>query len=161
MNRKNASQTPAILERNVMLIGKIFMYWVKGDIAECFFLIYVEWKMRMPEREAKQLLSALSRNFGSKLTLRLMGELLECLLLWGFHIQNSKSCIWNNHQLKANKISYISTHILSMWSKRCGIQIKLKRIFSPALPAALHSSNDVMQWRAQTFWRAGAKIRAP
>ena len=24
-------------------------------------------------------------------------------------------------------------HILSMWSKKCGIQIKLKRIFSPLL----------------------------
>ena len=34
MNGKNASQTPAIFERNVMVIGKIFIYWVTGYIAE-------------------------------------------------------------------------------------------------------------------------------
>ena len=42
----------------------------------------------------------------------------------------------------ANKISYMSMYILSMWSKS-GIQMQLKRILSPDFPAALHCSNDV------------------
>ena len=33
-----------------------------------------------------------------------------------------------------------------MLSKRCGTQIKLKRIFSPVFLAALHSSDDVTQY---------------
>ena len=41
------------------------------------------------------------------------------------------SATWEDHQLKAIKILYISMHILSVSSKRCGIKIKLKRIFSP------------------------------
>ena len=40
----------------------------------------------------------------------------------------------------------ISIYILSMWSKRHGIQIKLKRIFSLVLLTALHSSDDVADY---------------
>ena len=104
-----------------------------------FLFLWSEKWGHHSERQNKYFLLS-NTNLGPKLLLRLMGELLECLSLQGSHSQNCKSYIWNNHHLKASKISYIS-----MWSKRCGIQIKLKIFFSPVL-AALHRSYDVTHY---------------
>ena len=64
-----------------------------------------------------------SRNLASKLSLRLMGQ----------QIQNCKPYIWNKTiGWKPSRFpTFLCIYSKSMSSKRCGIKIKLKTIFSP------------------------------
>ena len=73
---------------HVMVIDKTCKYWVTGDIAElcdvCFIFVecesmFIKWGHQSERQNRYRLLS--SRNLGPKLTLQLMGELLECLSL--------------------------------------------------------------------------------
>lgn len=66
---ENNSQSPASLEESVMVMAKIFIYWVTRDIAEpCHvFYISVKWKIGALERETELVRSALNQNFRLKI----------------------------------------------------------------------------------------------
>ena len=68
---ENASQTPAIFEKTVMVITKTFVCWVTGDIAERGHVVYIsgECKMRAGERETKHVPSALLQKIRLKINI--------------------------------------------------------------------------------------------
>ena len=92
-----------------MVIGKIFIYWVTGDIAE-------ENKVRL------------------KINIVAYGGVAWVPVALGLQPSTSTAKSVSptfivRYQLKGNKMSYISLYIVFMGNKRCGIQIKLRRIF--------------------------------
>ena len=82
---ENASQTPAIFEKTVIVIAKIFTCWVTGDIAECTHVVYisVECIMRAQERQTKQVPSALLQKFGLKINIAACGGDVGVLVALG------------------------------------------------------------------------------
>ena len=120
---ENASQTAVISEKMAMIINKICMCWVTGDIEESGHVIFIslEWEMRAEKRETNQVPSVLLQKFRLKINIAAYGGAAWVLVALGLL----------NPKLWVFRISYISMYILSMWSKRCGIQIKLRRILFP------------------------------
>ena len=125
-----------------MFRAKISIWWVSRDLAELGHLVFIsgKWEMRAQTREREQVPSALHQKFRLKINIAAYGRAVGLLVALG--LLNPKPLIphlkWDHH-LKGNKISYISMYTLSMLSKRFGLQIELKRIFSPVFGAALHS----------------------
>ena len=64
-----------------MVIGKILIYWVTGDIAELCDVFYtsVEWKLRASEREKKQVRSGLLQKLRLKINIAAYGRVVGVL----------------------------------------------------------------------------------
>ena len=83
---ENASQTPAIFEKHCSGYRQnIIMYWVIGDIAKRGHAIYisVQWKMRAPEQEKKQVPTSLLQKRRFKINIAVYGGVAGVLVAVG------------------------------------------------------------------------------
>ena len=139
---ENASQTPAIFKNNLMVITKS-IYWVIGDIAEIcnVFFIYVEWKLRAPERETTQVPPALLQKFRLKINIAAYGGVAGVLVTLG--LQQTK-CVNPTPEIRPSAESQQNFTCICMYClcevKDMGSKSSWKDFF---LPAALHFSDDV------------------
>ena len=82
---ENTSQTPGKLENSVIVMAKICLYWVTGDIAELWdvFFISVECKMGAQERQTEPEPPALLHKFSLQINIAAYGGAAGVLVALG------------------------------------------------------------------------------